>query len=183
MYTATTVSTDRELEQILHLQQQNLKQFITQEEKQAQGFLTMQFNLPMLRQLHAIAPSIVVKQGDEVVAYAMSVMLESRAAYAQVENMFASFDDARWKGRPLYDYRFYVMGQVCVAKEHRGKGLFDQLYAHHREVYSPRFDFIITEISTSNLRSIQAHRRVGFQTIHTYTDEVDTWNIVVWDWS
>lgn len=182
MYTATTVSTHHELEQILALQRQNLKQFISPEEKNAQGFLTVQFDLSLLQQLHDIAPSIIIKHQDEVVAYAMTVLLESRALYTQIDAMFASFDQAQWKGRPLHDYHFYVMGQVCVGKAHRGQGLFDQLYAHHKAVYGARFDFIITEISTSNLRSIQAHQRVGFETIYTYTDEIDTWNIVVWDW-
>ncbi|WP_276482823.1 GNAT family N-acetyltransferase [Paraflavitalea pollutisoli] len=182
MYTATTVSTDQELEQILELQRQNLKQFISPEEKQEQGFLTVQFDLPLLQQLHAIAPSVIIKHQDEVVAYAMTVLLESRPLYKQIDAMFASFDQAQWKGKPLHDYSFYVMGQVCVSKAHRGQGLFDQLYAHHKTVYSPRFDFIITEISTSNTRSIQAHKRVGFETIYTYPDAIDTWNIVVWDW-
>jgi hypothetical protein len=182
MYTATTVSTDQELEQILQLQRQNLKQFISQEEKDAQGFLTIPFDLPMLQKLHSVAPSIIVKYDDEVVAYAMTVMLESRADYELVEAMFANFENLQWKGKPLHDYRFYVMGQICVSKEHRGKGLFDMLYQHHKTVYSPRFDFIITEISTSNYRSLQAHKRVGFETIHTYTDSTDTWNMVIWDW-
>ncbi|MBO9564841.1 MAG: GNAT family N-acetyltransferase [Niastella sp.] len=183
MYTATTVTTDKELEQILQLQLQNLKQHISQEEKDAQGFLTMQFNLPMLQQLHAIAPSVIIKHENEVVAYAMTVTLEGRQAYPDLEPMFVNFGNLQWQGKPLYDYQFYVMGQICVSKAHRAKGLFDKLYQHHKEVYSPRYDFIITEISTSNARSLQAHKRVGFTTIHTYQDLVDNWNVVVWDWT
>lgn len=182
MYLATTVSSDKELEQILQLQQQNLKQFVNQEEKDAQGFLTMQFNLPMLQQLQAIAPSVIIKYEDQVVAYAMTVTLEGRQAYPDLEPMFANFEKLQWRGKPLYDYRFYVMGQVCVSKEHRAKGLFDRLYQHHKEVYGSRYDFIITEISTSNRRSLQAHKRVGFETIHVYDDIIDNWNVVVWDW-
>lgn len=182
MYLATTVGSDKELEQILQLQQQNLKQHISQEEKDAQGFLTMQFHLPMLQQLQAIAPSVIIKQEDEVVAYAMTVTLEGRTAYPDLEPMFVNFEKLQWQGKPLYDYQFYVMGQICVSKEHRAKGLFDMLYQHHKAVYSPRYDFIITEISSSNYRSLQAHKRVGFETIHTYTDIVDNWNVVVWDW-
>ena len=182
MYTATTANTDQELEQILQLQRQNLKQNISQEEKDAQGFLTMQFNLPMLQQLHAIAPSVIIKHHEEVVAYAMTVTLEGRQAYPDLEPMFVNFEKLQWQGKPLYDFRFYVMGQICVSKAHRGKGLVPLLYQHHKTVYSPYYDFIITEISTSNYRSLQAHRRIGFETIQTYTDSMDTWNVVVWDW-
>ncbi|NII26891.1 GNAT family N-acetyltransferase [Pseudoflavitalea sp. X16] len=182
MYSATTVGSNKDLEQILQLQRQNLKQFISQEEKNAQGFLTMQFNLPMLQQLHAIAPSIIIKQADEVVAYAMTVTLEGRQAYPDLEPMFVNFEKLQWQGKPLYDHRFYVMGQICVSKAHRAKGLVDMLYQHHKVVYSPHYDFIITEISTSNYRSLQAHKRVGFEIIHTYEDFMDNWNVVVWDW-
>jgi L-amino acid N-acyltransferase YncA len=74
------------------------------------------------------------------------------------------------------------MGQICVDKEFRGKGLFEELYQGHKEIYGSGFDFIITEISTSNHRSLRAHEKVGFETIHQYTDEMDEWAVVVWNW-
>lgn len=182
MYIATTVRSTHELEQILVLQQQNLKQYISPEEKQAQGFLTMQFNLSMLEKLHALAPSVIIKHNNEVVAYAITLTIEGRAAYPDLEPLFKSFDNLHFQGKPLYDYLFYVMGQICVAKEHRAKGLFDMLYNKHKEVYSPQYDFLVTDISTNNFRSLQAHKRVGFQTIASFTDALDTWDIVLWDW-
>ena len=74
------------------------------------------------------------------------------------------------------------MGQVCIAKEHRGKGVFEMLYHHHRSVFQLKFDLLITEVSTSNFRSIQAHKKIGFETIDTYRDSLDEWNVVVWNW-
>jgi len=58
----------------------------------------------------------------------------------------------------------------------------NMLYQKHREVYSNQYDFILTEISTSNLRSLKAHEKMGFETIYTYQDSVDEWNVVVWNW-
>jgi ribosomal protein S18 acetylase RimI-like enzyme len=74
------------------------------------------------------------------------------------------------------------MGQICVDKAYRGKGLVNMLYQKHREIYSSRFDFILTEISTANIRSIKAHEKLGFQSIHTYTDAMDEWRVVIWNW-
>ena len=74
------------------------------------------------------------------------------------------------------------MGQVCVDKAYRGKGVFDMLYQHHKQVLKDRFDFVVTEISTNNLRSVRAHEKVGFKNIHTYKDAVDEWSVVLWDW-
>jgi hypothetical protein len=56
------------------------------------------------------------------------------------------------------------------------------LYQHHKKIYGDKYDMLITEISTSNIRSQKAHEKTGFKTIYTYTDAADEWNVVVWDW-
>ena len=76
------------------------------------------------------------------------------------------------------------MGQVCVADGYRGQQVVDRMYQHHREVYGDRYQLLITDISASNIRSLRAHARVGFQTLHEFYDPVigETWVVVVWDW-
>jgi hypothetical protein len=74
------------------------------------------------------------------------------------------------------------MGQVCIDKQYRRTGLFDQLYQKHKEIYGSQFDFIVTEVSTRNLRSLRAHERVGFETLNTYQDELDEWSVILWNW-
>lgn len=182
MITATTVKTIGELEQIIALQHKNLKQNITEEEKELQGFVTMEFTMPMLLQLHDLAPDIIIKADETIVAYAMVLLQEGRKAYPGLEPMFANFEKLNWKNKPLIDYKFYVMGQICIDKPYRGQGLFDMLYMKHRDIYSGQFDFIITEISTSNYRSLRAHQRIGFQTIDRFRDTMDEWDVVLWDW-
>ncbi len=182
-YTVSTVQHRAELEQILALQRKNLKQALSEEELRSQGFVTLQHDLAALEQMHALAPSIVAHQGSQMVAYALMMPRESRALMPVLVPMFELFDRLTYQGRPLNDYRFYVMGQICVDKAHRGKGLVELLYQKHREVYQERFDFMITEVSCRNLRSLRAHERAGFQTVHTYRDATDEWAVVLWDWS
>jgi RimJ/RimL family protein N-acetyltransferase len=74
------------------------------------------------------------------------------------------------------------MGQICVDKNYRGKGLVQELYNKHKEIYSTKYQLLITEVSTANIRSQKAHEKVGFTTIHTYKDAMDEWNVVVWEW-
>jgi len=182
MLLATTVTTTEELGQVLQLQQKYLVGNVDKEEMQNQGFLTVQHTPGMLRQMHSLAPSIIIKDQGTVVAYALTMLRECRYLIPALLPMFNSFDRLQWQGKRLGDYRFYVMGQVCVDREYRGQGLFDKLYLHHREVYRPQYDFIITEVATRNKRSLRAHERVGFKTIHIYTDELDEWAVVLWDW-
>jgi GNAT superfamily N-acetyltransferase len=182
MLSTSLVATEADLLQILDLQKKNLKKYISPEERQSEGFLTMQFNIDMLKALHELAPSVIIKDDGKLVAYAITLFLEGRKAYPDLEPMFKNFSNLKWNGKPLYDYRFYVMGQICIDKDYRGKGLFRRLYEAHREFFSERFHIIVTEISTSNLRSLKAHEQIGFQSIATYRDELDEWSVVVWDW-
>ena len=97
--------------------------------------------------------------------------------------MFNLLDTLTYKGTPVKDLRYYVMGQICVAKAYRGKGVFRQLYAAHKKHLSGTYDFCITEISSRNLRSMRAHEKVGFTLLHRFSDATDEWNIVLWDWT
>jgi RimJ/RimL family protein N-acetyltransferase len=96
--------------------------------------------------------------------------------------MFVLLDKQSWENKPLNAYRYYIMGQICVAKEYRGQGLVEELYNHHKKVYKSRFDLLVTEIATRNQRSVRAHEKAGFQPVHTYRDELDEWVVVAWDW-
>ena len=179
MFDVTIVTRDDELEQILRLQQLNLVGNIDAAEMQSQGFVTMNHSAAVLKQMHQLAPSVIIKHDHKVVAYALVMLRECRDLFPPLQPMFTNFDHLEWKGKPLNNYKFYVMGQVCVDKDYRGKGLFDLLYQKHKEIYQDQYDFVITEVSTRNHRSIRAHQRAGFQTINTYRDELDEWAVVI----
>jgi GNAT superfamily N-acetyltransferase len=177
------VRNEKDLHQILSLQSVNLKNNLPPEYRASQGFLTLQHTLPVLQQMHELLPSIVVRDGDQVVAYALAEVRACRTLMPDLEPMFALLDTLSWKGKPVNDYEYYTVGQICVAEEYRGKGLFEMLYQHHREVYSPKYELFITEISTCNARSIRAHERIGFRELVRHRDHLDEWSAVVWDWS
>lgn len=179
----TLTSTIQELEQILLLQKENLQQHIDDAEIKSQGFVTLQHDLKALQQMHDLAPTVIIKDDDKVVAYALTMLKECRQLTPKLEPMFALLDQLYWKDRLLTDHSFYVMGQVCIAKAYRGQGLFDELYSHHKKMYQSQFNLFITEIATRNLRSIRAHERVGFKTIHIHRDNLDEWAVVGWDWN
>ncbi|AKF81084.1 Acetyltransferase (GNAT) family protein [Myxococcus fulvus] len=182
-YEVTAVRGPSELPRILELQRRNLKQVLEDDEMRSQGFVTVEHDVTALERMHALAPSIVAHHGDDLVAYALTMPRECRALMPLLVPMFDLLDTLEYRGRALREQRFYVMGQVCVDKAHRGKGLFDQLYAKHRELYRERFDLLVTEVSARNTRSLRAHERVGFRTLHTYRDATDEWAVVAWDWS
>jgi len=182
MIYSTLVNNTEELQQILDLQQQNLPKNISAEELKSQGFVTFQHDLKILQEFHQLAPSVIVKNDDKVVAYALTVVNEARHIFPSIESMFVLLETLQWKGKPFHDFRYYGMGQICVAKDYRSKGVFEMLYQQHKKSYSPKFDLLLTQISTKNHRSLRAHKKVGFETAIVEKDELDEWVLVVWDW-
>ena len=183
MITLTTVTTNEELKEILALQQQNLAQNLDTSELQTQGFVTMIHDMDILQKMHNLAPSIIARDKGKVVGYALVMLRECRQLVPGLEPMFKNLDSLEYHGKPLNDYKFYVMGQVCIDKQYRRTGLFDQLYQKHKEIYSGQFDFIVTEVATRNQRSLRAHERVGFETLNIYRDDLDEWAVILWNWN
>lgn len=180
--TYTIAQTNEDLRQILTLQQANLYKNTPTEYQQDQGFTTVEHSFAMIQQMNNALPQVIAKDGDSVVGYALVMPRSFGALVPELAPMFNIVAALDWKGKSIGDYRFYVMGQICVAQSHRGQGIFDGLYAKHKALYAPDFDLCVTEVAVRNTRSMRAHERVGFRTIHTYQDHTDVWNVVVWDW-
>ncbi|MGZ6124473.1 MAG: GNAT family N-acetyltransferase [Myxococcales bacterium] len=178
MVEAGPVQNERELERILELQRKNLARSLGPEEIAAQGFVTVEHTLDVLRRMHAIAPSIVARDGEELAGYALVMPAECRAFVPILAPMFQRLESLR-----LFRERFYVMGQICVAHAWRGKGVFDLLYRAHRHHLRSFYDCSITEVATRNRRSMRAHERVGFTVIDRYRDATDEWALLRWNWS
>jgi GNAT superfamily N-acetyltransferase len=182
MLQSAIVTNTKELEQVLELQQQYLRGQTNATEEKEQGFLTVAHTLDLLQKMDALEHSIIVKDENALAGYALAMPKECRAIIPVLVPMFENFDDLLYLGKPVNNYSFYVMGQICVAKRYRGQGVFDMLYQKHRENFKNKYDFVITEISTRNLRSLRAHERIGFKTLCIYTDATDEWAVVIWDW-
>jgi len=176
------VNTEDELIQINNLNRQNLKNYLSIYEQEEQGFVTWLYPLSLLQQIHALAPSIIVKDNDAVVGYALVTPIESGNFHSDLKRMIDNLETLSFNGKLLSSFSFYIMGQVCIDKDYRGKGIFNILFQKHKEVYSNEYELLVTEISTKNYRSQKAHEKIGFTTIYTYSDALDEWNVVVWDW-
>lgn len=171
-----------ELRQILSLQQVNHIQNLSPDEHQANGFVTVVHSFELLQKMNDNVPQIIASENGKVVGYALVMLKEFSSWIPVLRPMFDMFKELSYAQKPLDSYSYYVMGQICIAESHRGQGIFERLYQKHKEVYSKKFELCLTEVSVRNLRSMKAHEKVGFKTIHTFKDETDTWNILSWDW-
>lgn len=183
MIEVTRVSNPSDIIGIRDLQALNLKQNISAEEAIDQGFLTAAFTLEYLQEMNAVSPSIIAKVGDKVVGYALVATKEIRNGHDLIKGLFDAIDKTAYNGILLKDVNYVVVGQLCVAKEYRGQDLVQKLYGHFRDCLSKEFTYLVTDIAQTNIRSLKAHKKRGFQVINELMYGGIKWDIVLWDWN
>lgn len=180
----TTAQTDIDLLQILALQKLNLAAGLTKEQINSQGFVTVSHRFEDLKKMNEIEQHVIGKDNDQVVAYLLAMTEHSKFDVPILFPLFDMFERVDYQHKRIKEYRYMVVGQACVAEGYRGKGVFDAVYAAYRDCFKDKYDFAITEIATRNQRSVNAHKRVGFETIHTYAaPDGEEWNVVIWKWN
>jgi ribosomal protein S18 acetylase RimI-like enzyme len=180
--TICTATDKQQLLQILELQKENHKANIPVEAALQNGFLSVQHTFEVLQEMNRSAPQIIALDNEKVAGFALVMLRSSANNVPELQPLFDTLHTLDYKGKPVESYHFYIMGQICIAESYRSMGLFDQLYLKHKEMYASQFDFCLTEVAVRNTRSMRAHIRLGFQTIATYRDAQEEWNIMVWDW-
>ena len=183
MINYTTSNTTKDLTGIIALQKANLAQHLTLEEIKTQGFVTVHHSFEQLKRLNDHEKHIIAKDNENVVGYVLAMTKKSKFDLPVLIPLFDTFEIILYKNKIMADYNYMVAGQVCIHKEYRGRGIVDNCYTAYKKKYEDKYDFVITEIAATNLRSLHAHKRIGFTEIHTYTapDNQD-WIIVLWDW-
>ncbi len=172
-----------ELSQILTLQENNHKEKLKQDEERLGGFVTVRHSLELLTKMNDRAKQVIAKHDDTVIGYALVMPKEFKSFIPVLNSLFNSLENILYKERKLSDYNYYIMGQICIDADFRKTGVFEDLYRKHKEIYSKEYELCITEVSSKNIPSLKAHKKMGFEVLYTFTDEIDEWNIMVWDWN
>ena len=184
MIVYTTANSKNDLRGILTLQKINLPASLTKDELESQGFVTVDHSYDQLKQLNDFERHVIAKDNEKVIGYLLAMTKQSRLDIPVLIPMFELFDTVSYNGKKISNYNYLVVGQVCIDKAYRGQGILDHCYAAYRDHYRTRYDFAITEIAYSNLRSLKAHKRIGFREIKNYVSPDKTkWSVVLWDWN
>ena len=178
----STVNNDKDLLEIKKLQQANLRVNIDVDTAASQGFLTAEYTLAFLKAMNEVSPSIIAKDGDDVVGYALVATKEVRNGHDLMADLFNVIDTKTYKGQLLKEVNYVVVGQLCVGEGYRGQGLVKRMYDHFRDCLSSEYEYLITDVAQANTRSLNAHKKSGFQVIDTLVYAGIGWDIVLWDW-
>jgi ribosomal protein S18 acetylase RimI-like enzyme len=184
MLSFLTVINKMQIQEILDLQTQNLPKNITANEAKEQGFVTVQHDADLLWSMNQKYPHSIAIDNETVVGFALVMTQDFKNDIPILVPMFEQLDEMTFNNKPLNESSYFVMGQICVAKSHRGQGIAGHLYKNLEERLSSTFDYIITEVATRNWRSMRAHEKVGFQILKKYVDETtnEEWALLIWEW-
>jgi len=92
--------------------------------------------------------------------------------------MMARFDQAHFDGRPIADYACLIAGPVCVDKANRGSGIFVSLYQSLFWQLPSQYELVVALVSTSNPRSLAAHKKVGMAVVDQFVYNDKTYNTI-----
>lgn len=173
MITYKKASTPKELRQILSLQKNNLAEGISSEEKEKEGFVTLVHDFELLRAMNAICPHIIAIENNKVIGYALCMHPSFGNEMDLLKPMFSELQKTVDATSP-----WIVMGQICIDKAFRKKGIFRRLYEELLVAIQPQFTTIITEVDATNKRSLAAHYAIGFTLVSTYTADAKEWVLI-----
>ena len=141
---------------IVRLQRTNYIGNLTEEERR-EGFLSAEFTL---EQIAAIATDLgiaIVTIRDDVAGCLCGIRREFDHGSPVVAKMLESYDQARFEGKPLSAFNSYIYGPVCIARQHRRRGLLRGLYEFQKKDLAGQFQIGVALVSHSNPHSMQAH--------------------------
>ena len=170
----SVVRTEEELRQIQELQKINLPKAISKEEKVKEGFVTVTHSIELLQRMNSACGHTIAKDGERLVGYALSMHPKFGN---EIEVLRPMFEEIRSVLRS--DQSYIVMGQICIAKEYRGMGVFRKLYETMRQNVMANFNAIITEVDITNTRSLNAHYAVGFKDLKQYKSGGQDWRLII----
>ncbi len=171
------VSRTSELEQILDLQSRNMAKVLSAGEIKKEGFITVGHTFDILEKMNSASPHIIAYTSQGIVGYALVMLPSFRNEIPELTPMFEAAD------RLLPNSNYLAMGQICIDRDYRKMGVFKGMYSFYKEVFHREFDGLVTEVATTNQRSLAAHRSAGFEILNTRVAKGTSWELIYWDWS
>lgn len=168
--------TTDELQQILKLQEINLPKKSAKKDLTSEGFVTVEHDLETLINMNEVCPHFIAVSDKKVIGYALSMHPTFKHKIEILRPMFIKIESIVPK-----NLKYMVMGQICIEKNFRKKGIFSGLYHSMANELRNEFDAIITEVDGKNTRSLNAHLAAGFLILKRYRADNHNWNIMMLD--
>ena len=118
---------ENELNQILDLQNENHYKNVSNKLKKTDGFVTVRHNMGLLTEMNNRAKQVIAIENGKVIGYALAMLKDYKSLIPELIPMFNVFESIKYENSKLNELNYYLMGQICIAKKYRGKGIFQAL--------------------------------------------------------
>ena len=171
-----------DLPAIKALQDDNLIQTLSEQERRQYGFLSFGFSIEELAQFSAELGIMAAFVGNELAGYFISKTLDRAYEYSLLKGMILAMSKWSFGAKPLTEYRCCFLGPICVAKKFRGKKIPDHLILKIKSDLARSHDLGLTFVAEENARSYKVlTRRLKFVDVGRYDAESKRFNIIVLD--
>lgn len=155
-----------DFEKMVELQNGNL--ITTLGDQKSDGFLSAAFTAEQFTEFRESVAVIVAVDDTSVVGFACASTVEFCKQNPLPASMIARFAGIVIGGKNLAELRSVICGPICVAKNFRGKGIFEELYSTLFRSVGNDFDVALALVSTENPRSIKAHEKIAMTSVDNF---------------
>jgi len=162
-------ATVNDIDEIVKLQESCHISNVNEAEK-SDGFLNTVLDAQLLRPIIEQEGAVFVAVLDgKVVAMAVCASWHFWAFSKALSTVSNNLKSVRGYDNELTRTNSYFWGPVCVGKECRGQGVFEQLFTYSRAEMSKTYPFVYTYVHEDNARSFAAHtKKAGFNFIKDF---------------
>jgi predicted N-acetyltransferase YhbS len=126
-------------------------------EERKGGFLSAEFTLQQVVEAAGDLGVFVAREAGEVVGAVFAFRHDAGNHPPIVREMLRTAEKSLFRQQPLGARRYFVYGPVCIAREHRGRGLLRSLLSRVLDELSGRYEAGVTLVANENAHSLRAH--------------------------
>ena len=153
-------------------------------EDKKDGFVTTPFSTQELTELIEQESGLfIAKDGDEVVAYVMSASWDFWSKWPMFAYMVQNLEGKNFKGIPITKNNSYQYGPIAIDKRFRGTVLLFEIFDFAREHMSKRYPILVTFVNKINIRSYNAHKKLGLEILSEFEYNNNQYFEMVYDTS
>lgn len=174
-------STDEDFQKIFELQNKNLFNNLSIEEKQS-GFLSAAFTISQLKEINKSLCIMTCFDNSKLVGYSCAATVEYYKDVPLIAAMANQFNKISYKDKFISTYSPFISGPACVDKDYRGHGIYHHLINHLTEYLlnlSTPPDLRVLLVSPANQKSISVQIKMGLDIVGEFEFEQKKFLIIV----
>jgi hypothetical protein len=156
-----------EFQQVVDLQNRNLISVLNPED-QLEGFLATQFTLEQFKQMDNALCIVVCVNDNKICGYLCASTIAFNQQFVFPAAMLERCSRILYQNKSIMSYRFFIPSPTCIEREYRGQEVFNDLCKKLVEHLPYEYELAVTFVSTKNLRSLQAIKKVGMEVIDEF---------------